>query len=130
MMAGNGQLSGSGGTWISQGSSKPSKAPCGGHSHHGRLLATVRVRGWHTSVPGGEEQCLPHLRVPVQGWGKVAVPGLEGSQNTRVNNPDLGKKKGTGSLMTTNDQDFCLISLPKSNYAHFSWGAFILMQMG
>lgn len=53
----------------------------------------VGVHGWHSSVPGGEEQCLPHLRVPVQGQGKAAAPGLEGGQNTRVNNPDLGKKR-------------------------------------
>lgn len=47
----------------------------------------------HTSVPGGEEQCLPHLRIPAEGPGKAAVPGLEGSQNTDVNYPDHGKKE-------------------------------------
>lgn len=46
-----------------------------------------------TSVPGGEGQCLPHQRVPVQDREKVAVPGLEGSQNTGVNNPDLEEKR-------------------------------------
>lgn len=96
-MVGNGQLLGPGGACIPQCSSKPSKAPVWGLPEAillmGRILATVRVCGWHTSVLAGEEQCLPHLRLPAQGRGKAAVPGLEGSQNTRVNNPDLGKKK-------------------------------------
>lgn len=114
-MAGNGQLLCSGGTWIPQGSSKPSWS----HSPDRRILATVRVlsqEGEDSVCPTWESQCRTGRR-----WQSLGCRG----GNTGVNTPDLREKKGHGIF---NDHKwlrvFCLISLPRSNYAHFSWGAF------